>query len=161
MSEPTGPSADFGGPILPNPKHVQPAWDTDAPQQKRFAGGALMSADNAQLGDKEGDISNPVADQAMQKAFPELKQPHQDPRHLSHERPTDNATQAAMRAAGVDMTLDNYLTWAYAGDAPDLDKMDGEEIAMLPPEFQKEVRDTLAKEAAAKAKPKGEKKSTK
>ena len=66
-----------------------------------------------------------------------------------------------MRAAGVDMTLDNYLTWAYMGDAPDLDKLDGEDIAMLPPEFQKEVHDTLAKEAAAKAKPKSDKKSTK
>lgn len=78
---------------------------------------------------------------------------------MSEPAATDNATQAAMRAAGVDMTLDNYLTWAYMGDAPDLDKLDGEDIAMMPKEFQDEVLDTLAKEATAKAKPK--EKSTK
>jgi hypothetical protein len=117
-----------------------------------------MSTDNAPLGEAQGNIDKAaLPDMGMQKAFPELKGPHQDMRKLSHERPTDNATMAAMRRAGVDMTLDNYLTWAYMGDAPDLDKMDGEDIAMLPKEFQKEVHDTLAKEAAKKAKPKSTK----
>ena len=160
MSEPTGPPADFGGAILPNPKDIQPEWDTQHGPNRvhKFPGGAIMSIDNADTGEMKGDIDNGVL---SPKNFPGERTPHGDFRKLSHERPTDNATQAAMRAAGVDMTLDNYLTWAYMGDAPDLDKLDGEDIAMMPPEFQKEVHDTLAKEAAAKAKPKSDGKSTK
>ena len=160
MSEPTGPSADFGGAILPNPTDVQPEWDTQHGPNKAkvYPGGAIMNTDNAPLGEMQGNTDNGVN---SPKNFPDQRASHGDFRKLSHERPTDNATQAAMRAAGVDMTLDNYLTWAYMGDAPDLDKLDGEDIAMMPPEFQKEVRDTLAKEAAAKAKPKAGEKSTK
>ena len=153
MSEPTGPTADFGGAILPNPTNIQPEDDSvHTPQVHKFPGNAIMSIDNADTGEMKGNIDNGVKSPLN---FPAQK-PAQDFRKLSHERPTDNATMAAMRSAGVDMTLDNYLTWAYMGDAPDLDKLDGEDIAMMPPEFQKEVRDTLAKEAAAKAKPKSD-----
>jgi hypothetical protein len=158
MSEPIGPPADFGGAILPNPTNIQPEDDSvHTPKAQVHPGGAVMDVGNAPLGDMKGDTDNGVKDPA---SFPAQK-PDQDFRKLSHERPTDNATMAAMRGAGVDMTLDNYLTWAYMGDAPDLDKLDGEDIAMMPKEFQKEVRDTLAKEAAAKAKPKAGEKSTK
>ena len=88
-----------------------------------------MNAENAPLeGGAKGDIDNALPYEGNAKAE---KPPHQDSRKFSRELPTDNATQA--------------------------DKLDGEDIAMLPPEFQKEVRDTLAKEAAAKAKPKSEK----
>ena len=119
-----------------------------------------MDTDLAPTEEMKGSIDNaPLNTPEMEKAFPELKGAHQDSRKLSHERPEDNATQAAMRQAGVDMNLDNYLVWAYAGDPPEIDKMDGEDIAMLPPEFQKEVRDQLAKADREKAATK--KKSTK
>ena len=142
----------IGERVIPNPKGVTPEWDSEhVPKAKVYPGGAVMNAENAPLEDGQPSLAPaPLPSEPLQKAFPELKGSHEDHRQITRE----NATQAAMRRAGVDMNLENYLTWAYMGNPPDVDALDGEDIAMLPPDFQKEVQDMKAKEERAKtAKP--------
>jgi hypothetical protein len=56
-----GAPADFGGPVLPNPKGLKPILDTEIkPETERLSGGAKMSTDNAPLKTPKGDVSNPL-----------------------------------------------------------------------------------------------------
>lgn len=44
LAEPSeGAPADFNGPVLPNPDHVAPAWDTDLPPVTRLPQGAQLT----------------------------------------------------------------------------------------------------------------------
>lgn len=54
-----GAPADFGGPIMPNPKGIKVQSDTDAPEVDKMTGGAKMSTDNAPLTPAKMDTSNP------------------------------------------------------------------------------------------------------
>jgi hypothetical protein len=50
---------------------------------------------------------------------------------------SDNCVLAAMRRAGVPLTRENYLEWAYPGQL-DCDELDPELEAELPVQFQRE-----------------------
>jgi hypothetical protein len=60
----------------------------------------------------------------------------------------ETATLAAMKRAKAPLTLENYLHWAYLGNPPA--KLDAEQEAELPEQFQRELEQQRQK-ASTKA----------
>jgi hypothetical protein len=53
-----------------------------------------------------------------------------------------SATLAAMRAAGIEETRENYLYWAFAGEPPE-GEIDAELEETFPPQFRRSALDEL------------------
>jgi hypothetical protein len=59
-----------------------------------------------------------------------------------------NGTIAAMKAAGVPITLESYRIWAYAGDPPEM--LDAEELEVIPEELRAEFEAELEKQRTSR-----------